>query len=157
MSKRTNSGKKKFDVKKLQKLIPPSRSSSIDSQGRTSSMNELSEYLGNLNLNTNYSGLQPGLEIKPESYASASTSTQTVSSGGESKKSKKKITRKLFKPDDDASGKKSAFESLKTVTLGGKKRKSRRKRKSKKRRRKPKRKSRRKTRRKTKRRKKRKY
>lgn len=156
--KRTHTGEIRFDADDLIRQMPNSPTlSRTDSRGRTDSMNELSNYLDNLN--TNYSGLQPGLLIKSQSDDNESTaaSTQTLPSGGESKKSKKKFTRKLFTPDNNASGKKSAFEQVETVTFGGKKRKSRRKRKSKKRRRKTKRKSRIKTRRKTKRRKKRKY
>ena len=53
--KRTRNDVPKIDLRELRKQIPPSRSSSRDSQGRTSSMNELSKYLDNLNLNTNYS------------------------------------------------------------------------------------------------------
>ena len=153
--KRTRDDVPKIDLSALKAKIPPSRSSSRDSQGRTNSMNELSKYLGHLKLNTNYSNSQPGLEIKPEpddnETSEVSTQTQTQPSGGESKKSKKKtFGRSLFPSDDDRPN--STFQPLRTVTFGGKKRKTRRKRK--KRRKKTKR--RRKTKRKTKRRKKKK-
>ena len=95
--KRTRSGEAIFNPDALLSQMPNSPEIITNERFRTASMEELSGYLNNRNLNTNYSNSQPGLQIMQERDVPAPAASP--SSSGESKKNKKKLLDYYSRPN----------------------------------------------------------